>query len=132
MLTRVQLATLRAISRHPAARLEDWARIRGVSVAAVWQCCLVLAKKGYLTRVDLGHRSSHFVLAGKCGCCAHCRRPMLLEAMHEVTDHESPKLSPAGRKMILESRATPRSIAKRFGVDESYVRKLRRRAKEAA
>lgn len=132
MLTRVQLDTLRVIGENPTGRLEDWARIRGVSVSAAWQACRILAKKGYLAKLDMGHRSSHFVLTSKCGCCAHCRRPMLIEAMHEVTEHATPKLDPSSRQRIRESRATPRAIAQRFGVDESYVRKLRKQAKEAA
>ena len=132
MLTTVQLATLRVIGENPTGRLEDWARIREVSVSAIWQACRILTRKGYLAKVDLGHRSSHFVLTGKCGCCAHCRRPMLVEAMHEVTEHETPKLDPSSRQRIRESRATPRAIAQRFGIDESYVRKIRRRERGAA
>lgn len=126
-LTRVQIQTLKAIEANPAGRIGDWADALGKSIHAVHQCCRILERKGYLTKVKLGKRSSHYVLAPKCGTCPHCRRPMLVEALHERESDHRTKTNAAIVQTIVNSPAKAEAIAKRFNIDVSWVRRLRAR-----
>lgn len=126
-LTTVQLATLRTIEANPVGRVVDWADQLGRSIHAVWQCCKILERKGFLAKVKLGHRSSHYVLTTQCGACPHCRRPMLVEAMHEREKDHRTKTNPAVVQAIVTSPAKAEAIARRFNIDVSWVRRLRAR-----
>lgn len=129
-LTKVQLATLRAIEANPAGCPKGWADALGKTNSAIDQCCRILLAKGYLTRVKISTRRSGYVLTSKCGCCPHCNRAMVVEGLHEREADHRTKTTPAIIQTIVTSPAKASALAKRFNIDESWVRRLRQRHRE--
>ena len=129
MISQAQYRLLKTIEANPGGRITDWATVLGVTTTTVWVTCLRLARDGVLIRVPLGKRSSRFVLSGSLGCCPSCQRP-IVPAM-KPDRHKRSRLTDERVRIILTSKATPQSLARRFGCSASYVAKLRLAARRA-
>lgn len=132
ILTSVQVATLRAIDADPSGRLCDWAEARGISIHAIHAACDLLARKGYLAKIKRGRRSSRYVLTERCGRCTCCGRPQFSESLHTIEETHCPKTTPRIREHIVMSKGRTSAVAERFGLEDSHVRNLRRKARRRA
>jgi DNA-binding MarR family transcriptional regulator len=127
-LTKRQLELLRAVEANPGGRLKDWGATLGVTTTSVHMTMHRLERAGLVKSIPLGKKSSRWVLTERAGCCPHCRRPMVSPSL-EVVDGLKWKLDESAERAIAMSPGRTSAIARRFGVDPSHVRRIRKRAK---
>lgn len=119
-ITARQHQLLTAIANDPTVSLRDLALALNCSQSNLYDVAARLLALGYLTRAGC------FSIGPRCGQCPHCGAPKFSPS--RVRCAPSRKLPQEVRDKIALSVGSATRVARRFGVGDKTVRKIRRAA----